>query len=292
MLHDRDIRPAGRVVTATYFVRNFADLKREADRAPVFIESHGKAGWALVSNGYIAAREAAADVQRFDATAALFDLLGALAALIDADQTVVWINAAMARHIGASNLDGVSFHEIAGLFAAPHLAAAAQRVARTGQPESFDVDSRVLPGRVFRATVARLGDMVGFVAEDVTDALVEQQREATATGLQSALDTLPGLARGTINVRGVIDGVQPSLVELVGTVENALMGARLPSLFDVRSRVVVADAVEGVLSEGEARSVSGDLLIGGSQLRHAELSLAPLSSRGRVIGAAFLIQAA
>ena len=37
-------------------------------------------------------------------------------------------------------------------------------VARTGQPESFDVDSRVLPGRVFRATVARLGDMVGFAA--------------------------------------------------------------------------------------------------------------------------------
>lgn len=296
MRHD-PIRAESITVSATYFVRNFSELRRNAERGPVYIENHGKAGWALLSAGLLdtMVRGGDEDTPALDAQLqldALMDSLVARVLLLDAQLRVIRTNPAARRHFGIGD-DALNMPIGAILSPAitDQVSAAAVRTRASGTSEIFEADSTRFPGRAQRITTACVPRGVVVILEDLGDPGGLRDLGGQLAAIQAAFAAIPGAGFGTVNLRGTIDSADPSLAALSGAPLAQLTGTRLGTLFDMATRARVNDLTEHALEHGEAGSGSVHLLASGGIPVETVVGLAPRRGRHGIDGASFVILA-
>ncbi|RHW17287.1 hypothetical protein D1610_12170 [Sphingomonas gilva] len=296
MRHD-PVRAESVTVSATHFVRHFSELRRNAERGPVYIENHGKTGWALLSAGLLdaLAQGATGDVmareaeRRFDA---LMDALTTRVLLLDDDLRLIRANAAARRHLGIG--DEALGAAVTALLPRQHGELIGDAVARTrdsGTTESFEIDSALYPARALRVVTMRMPAGVALIVDDLGDPGALRSVTAEIGAMATALRALPASGFGSINLRGAIDDADSSLVVLSGAAPAQLVGARLGTLFDVATRAVVNDLIERALGGGEAGSTHAAMLLKGENPRPVTIALAPRRGRQGIGGASFVIVA-
>lgn len=269
-------------VSATHFVRHFSELRRNAERGPVYIENHGKAGWALISADLLSAMvHAPGGRQGSDEAAiqldALFDTLVARVLLVDADLRLIRAGVAARRHFGIGEHDiGRSLANVPGIDEADTIAKAARRTWASGTAEILEMDAAGAAGRTQRITTTRLPKGICIVIEDLGDPSALRLLDARLSSIESALRALPLSAFGSINARGGICQADASLSSLSGAAGEQLIGTRLGTLFDIATRALVHDLIDQALDYGRAGAGDANLLKDGKDLLPVTVSIAPL----------------
>jgi PAS domain-containing protein len=294
MRHD-PIRAESITVSATHFVRHFSELRRNAERGPVYIENHGKAGWALLSAALLDSmvRGDGGDAQALEAQLrldALMDSLVARVLLLDAQLRLIRANPAARRHfaIGDEALN-MPIGTVLSPAIAEQVSDAAVRTRSSGTSEIFEADSTRYPGRAQRITTACVPRGTVVILEDLGDPGASRDLGGQLAAIRAAFGAIPRAGFGTVNLRGTIDGADPSLAMLSGAPLGQLTGTRLGTLFDMATRARVNDLVERALEQGEAGSGAAHLLANGGIPVETVVGLAPRSGRHGIDGASFVI---
>ena len=281
-------------VSATHFVRNFSELCRSADRAPVYIENHGKPGWALISADLLNAMvQGSAEQPAHEAHLqldALMDSIVVRVLLVDDDFRLVRANPAARRHLDISNeAIGRRLDEILPCEKSDYTLAAAQRTQNSGTTEIFEADSVRYPGRSQRITTTRVARNIAIIIEDLGDPSISRETEAQLGAFRATLSAIPDAGFGTINMRGTIDSADPSLALFSGAPLTQLAGTRLGTLFDMTTRIGVNDLVERAIDRGESGSAPARLLAHGGSPVESIVAVAPRRGRQGIGGASFVI---
>lgn len=294
MRHD-PIRAESITVSATHFVRHFSELRRNAEHGPVYIENHGKAGWALLSASLLDAmvRGGADDAPALEAQLqfdALMDSLVARVLLLDTRLRLIRTNPAARRHFAISEEAlNMPIASILSPAVAEQVSSAAARTRSSGTSEIFEADSIRYPGRTQRITTACVPRGIVVILEDLGDPGTLRDLTGQLDAIRGAFAAVPNAGFGTINLRGTIDGADPSLAALSGAPLAQLNGTRLGTLFDMATRAGVNDLVERALEHGEAGSAPARLLANGGILVDTVIGLAPRRGRQGIDGASFII---
>lgn len=160
----------------------------------------------------------------------------------------------------------------------------------TGVSETFELDTIASPMRTFRLRVERFGEGLVIFCDDISARTQVRQRHAIASAYEELMDALPGLARGTINARGIIRTASPALAALVQTDPARIVGMRIASLFHTSERTAVGDAIEALLSERRPFTIASRLQTGGMATAPVVLSAVPCPVQARDEDATFLLQ--
>lgn len=295
MRHD-PIRAESITVSATHFVRHFSELRRNAERGPVYIENHGKAGWALLSATLLDTMvRGGDDTQTLESQLqldALMDSLVARVLLLDTRLRLIRINPAARRHfaIGDEALN-MPIGAVLSPAIAEQVSSAAVRTGSSGTSEIFEADSTRFPGRAQRITTACVPRGTVVILEDLGDPGTLRDLGGQLAAIRTAFAAIPHAGFGTVNLRGAIDSADPSLPALSGAALAQLNGTRLSTLFDMATRARINDLVERALEYGEAGSGAVRLLVNGGIPVETVIGLAPRSGRHGIDGASFIILA-
>ncbi|MCE7797945.1 PAS domain-containing protein [Sphingobium sufflavum] len=288
-------RLPGKVVSATAFVRNFGAYARNAGSEPIHILNHGRPAWSLITTDYLnrlAKAGAGGSEQDRVALAMILDTIPTLVIMTDGDLQIVRINSA-ARHalrVGDEDVHGTSLSSLIADQRYQFVLRAVERVGQTGITETLDVDTVNAPPRTYHVKVERHAEGVAIFADETTAQTLVRDRYAVADAYEDLMDALPGLARGTINARGVIATASQALADLVQTDPVKIAGMRLSSLFHTSVRTDVADAIEKMLNDRIPFTIPAKLQAGGIETMAVMLSAAPHPAHGKHDGAIFLLQ--
>ncbi|MET0137161.1 MAG: PAS domain-containing protein, partial [Sphingobium sp.] len=258
----------GKVVTATAFVRNFGAYARNAGSEPIHILNHGRPAWSLIATDYLnrLARSGGGGSEEDRlALTMILDTISTRVIMTDADLRVVRMNSA-ARHafmIGDEAVQGVPLASLMPEQRNQFFLRAVERVNLTGVTEALDMDVPGRPTRTFHVKVERYAEGVAIFSDETTAQTLVRDRYAIADAYEELMDALPGLARGTMNARGIITQSSPALADLVQTEPAKLEGMRLPSLFHTSVRADVSDAVEEMLNNRTPFTLPAMLQTGG-----------------------------
>lgn len=287
----------GKVVSATAFVRNFGAYARTAGSEPIHILNHGRPAWSLIATDHLArladARGGGQDqAQDRLALSMVLDTIMTQVIMLDMDMRIIRMNPS-ARHalmVEDEEVRGVPLNSVMRDIRYQFVLRAVERVRDTGVSESFEVDSIAPPHRTFNVKVERFADGIVIFSDETTAQTLVRERHNAAITYETLMDALPGLARGAINVRGVITKASSALAELVQTDPGRIVGMRLSSLFHTASRTAVTDALEGLLDDRQGFTMSATLQGGGTETTVVTLSASPNPVHGRDDGAIFLLQ--
>lgn len=288
---------SGKVVSATAFVRNFGAYARTAGAEPIHILNHGRPAWSLIATEQLVrlsdTRAGGGEGQQDRMTLNMvMDTISTRVIVMDASLIVQRMNIA-ARHsvlLGEDEVRGVPLEQILDDPAYQFVLRAAERVRDTGDSETFELDTAAPPPRTFRVHLERFGDGLVMFSDDITAQTQVRQRHAISGAYEELMDALPGLARGTINARGIIRSASPALAQLVQSEPDRIVGMRLASLFHTAERAEVSDAIEELLSERKPFTLSSRLQAGGMTTTPVALSAAPCAVPARDGDAVFLLQ--
>jgi PAS domain-containing protein len=288
-------RLPGKVVSATAFVRNFGAYARNAGSEPIHILNHGRPAWSLIATEYLdklaKAGPGGSGEDRL-ALAMVLDTIATQVIMVDADLNIVRINPAACHNMQVNDDDvrGIPFASIVPDHRFQFLIRAVERVNQTGISEALDVDTPEQPPRTFHVKVERYGEGLVIFADETTAQMLIRERYAVADAYEELIDALPGLARGTINARGVITSPSTALADLVQTDRSKIVGMRLSSLFHTSVRSEVTDAIENMLSNRSPFTMPAILQAGGMETMEVTFSAMPHPAHGREDRAIFLLQ--
>ncbi|WP_336966193.1 PAS domain-containing protein [Sphingobium aquiterrae] len=286
----------GQVVSATSFVRNFASYARSALGSPVHILNHGQVGLSLIATDlflrYSAARPGSDDEGRMAAKLDIvLDVVPTLVVITDDRGDIVRVNPAARRYLqlSAEAVQGIALSEILSDQSGHLVTRALERVRDTGMAEVFEIDLTEQRVNTFRVTVTRFPGGFAVLADEIAHRLAVRELEARAMAYETLIDGLPDMARGTINIRGMVTAASPALAALVQADESRIVGLRFAALFDAASRSDITDAVETLLTGGRPFAMSADLLGRGARTTPVCVSAAPLVTHDKGSGAIFLL---
>ncbi len=285
----------GKVVSATAFVRNFGAYARNAGSEPIHILNHGRPAWSLIATDYLN-RLAKGGAGGTDPDRAAFtmvlDTISTRVVMTDTDLHIVRINAA-ARHtlmLGDDEVIGMPLASLLTNQRYQFILRAVERVNQTGISETIDVDTQQQPSRSYHMKIERYAEGVAIFSEDMTAQTLVRDRYAVADAYEELMDGLPGLARGSINARGIIISPSSGLAQMAQTERGKIVGMRLSSLFHTTVRSEVADAIENMLNNRAAFTMEANLQTGGIKTLPVILSVTPNPIHGHQDGAIFLIR--
>ncbi|WP_085809412.1 hypothetical protein [Sphingomonas sp. TZW2008] len=276
-------------VTASDLVRHFGVWQERATRAPVYILHRGRPRLVLTSLDVMDAlctpHFAAASADTSGDT--LLDVVETIMLVTDRDLVITGASRGARRYFGAAASAG---QPITGC-AAPGdttLPATVRRVLASGETETIECRSpRVADRRLACTVIATPEGCVVQIADTTTTEEGQRWRERHEA-LSAALAATRSAAV-SLNLRGRIEEPTPALAALTGATLDALAAARLVSLIAVADRTRVGDALEAVIEQGAAMSLSASLLVGGAAISPSTIGLVPLTAGGRITGVSAVI---
>ena len=275
-------------VTASDLVRHFGVWQERAARSPVYILHRGRPRLVLTSvelMDALCAPRGAPERER-----------DRLSGLLDATHEVILFCDADGRLQPASRTARALFGPDAALTAetiaaqgGAFLASAIDRVLSSGIAESIEFAPASHRERTWSAEIEPTPDGAVILCRDISAEAEASRRRAEAMALDDSLASLGGVAMARLTLRGHVDGDTRSLAALTRIDASALSSVRFPVLFDVGSRVGVGEAMDAVLSDGVARSVSANLLINRGQPIAIRLAISAVRGAAAIEGGLALI---
>lgn len=292
--HDPTDRwPEGETATATDFVRHFGHYAASSQAKPIYIAQHGRVGWALLSAAQMTrlsesdSKTLACDV-RFDI---LLDSISTIVLLLDESLRITRFNSAARRYFGIAGPVG-SLLTLPKLIDGDHptfIAETCTRVLTSGDTETFDIESERYPGKTLRFQVISFPAGLMVLADSVTQATRMRKLSAASAASDMAIDAAAMLGRGRVDVRGTIITVNERLTCLAQSAPDKMIGLKLPALFGQGSRNGIRDALERLLTNGEAFSIEASVLNRKGDSLPVTMGVGPERDGGSITGAAFVI---
>lgn len=280
--------PSATTVPATDLSRNFGLWQDRAATAPVFVTHHGRTRSVLLS-----ARDYArlglpepGDNRDSRLAMALDQALDGFIA-IDAERRVTMVNPVAAAHLRATPtaLVGRTLTEAAPGFADAILLAHLDRALGCGEAATLDLPSALYPGAVLRLRLCPYPGGVAAFFRNVADERRADDALAVEAARRQAMALLPGIGTGRLNLRGMLTEGSDGLAEMVGVATERLIGVRLTDLIALNARRALGEALDALLTGGEARRIATSLLVEGGKERESVIALAPIRSGVAVEGA-------
>lgn len=288
--------PSAQIVTATDLVRHFAAHSRRALHEPVHIMNHGNIGLSLISTELFRQLSAGQMLIPDDSRLAakldvLLDLVPTQVILVDQDLKLLRINLAARRRIEVSEEEARSLPLSQILDESIHHFSMRmlERVRDTGIPEALELSPPNQPSLIYSVRIIPL--LKGFVllADEIIDRVTLREQDARTAAYENLIDGLPGLARGTFNIRGVVTKMSATLAALIHSDESRIIGVRFATLFDASNRGAVSDAIEALLTSGKPFSLAASLLGSAARDGAVWINATPLHSADGQTGGVFLI---
>jgi len=264
---------AGQMVTASELVRHFGVWQDRAVRAPVYVVHRGRPRLVLTSVELMDALCAPHAVESGGLTAArLLDGVREGVVAVDQDARVTAVGTAARAILGGDLAAGTPLTQA---WPSPHgfLPMAARRVLDTGMAETVEVPGPRAAHRRLSVLIEPMGEGALLLLRDVTAEGGVQDLEAERDGTAMAIAAAGG-ATVTVSLRGQAEGPGTALARITGLDPEAVTAVRFASLFDVSTRVAVADAVEAVLRGEEPIRCDATLMARAGPLP-VRLGLAP-----------------
>ncbi|MBY8827651.1 hypothetical protein [Hephaestia mangrovi] len=262
-------------VTASALVRQFGLWQERAARAPVYILHRGRARLALTSVELMEAMCAPSRPEE-DIGDTLLDTIGDIVVIVDAALAIARTSAAARQYFSIGNDTGIPLAQLAPGPATDFLVETAARVIARGAAETIEIVSSRRSNRLLSMTIQPWARGAALFAHDVT--LEEERKDATShvRALDQALAAVEDAAAARINLRGYLESPTPSLAALTGIAVETLASVRFVTLFEVGSRVAVAEAIEAVIADGAPRGVSAMMPVNRAGSRPVRIGLSLL----------------
>ncbi len=275
-------------VTASNLVRNFGEWQDRALGEPVYILHRGRPKLALASIDFLARLTRSAG--NADSAAALIDAFDEPVLLFDDEARLSRLNRAAEGYFGLAGGIG-GFGRSGDRPAETAILHLARRVVQHRIAERLDVAIAPQSDRRVEISASPLAGGAMVVVRDISLREAHARSTALVEATTGAIDGQDGLATAHLNQRGHVALPSLSLARMTGIPADQLGATRFASLFDVRTRVAVGDAVERVLRGGDTESLPAELLVDGSRRRTVTLSLSAIVTRLGVEGAIALVTA-
>ena len=278
-------------VTASGLVRQFGLWQEAASHAPVYILHRGRARLVLASVDLmtaLCAPHAGGGGQHRAREQGLLDALPDPAIMVATDLRLLAVGRAARGYFGARAVSGADLAAILPDDVAPFVTVATRRVIGSGVGEHVEIRSSAHGDRRLDLSIDPVPDGALLTGRDRS---VEDDRDsaiACEAAIRAALGAVPGLASGTVGLRGYINDCG-TLGALTGLSANALASVRFVTLFDVGARVAVGDALEAVLADGQTRSVRASLLVNRSAVLAVSVAISACRTGTAITGALVLI---
>lgn len=262
-------------VTASALVRQFGLWQERAARAPVYILHRGRARLALTSVELMEAMCAPSRPEE-DIGDALLDTIGDIVVIVDAALAITRASAAARQYFGIGKDTSIPLAQLAPGPATDFLVETAARVIARGAAETIEIVSSRRSNRLLSVTIQPWATGAALFAQDVT--LEEERKDAAShvRALDQALAAVEDAAAARINLRGYLESPTPSLAALTGIAVETLGSVRFVTLFEVGSRVAVAEAIEAVIADGAPRGVSAMMPVNRAGSRPVRIGLSLL----------------
>ncbi|KXU31755.1 hypothetical protein A0J57_17395 [Sphingobium sp. 22B] len=291
-----DDLPPGQVVTATALIRHFAVHSRQAMGEPIHIMNHGHVGLTLLATDLFqrlaSGRKCSSGPDHPETQLdILLDMIPTQVILTDRDLKLSRINLAARRRFGVSEKQvlGVPLAQMLAGSDSHSLLRALERVRDTGIPEAFEQNAAGPPPLVHRVQAAAFPGGFAVLADEIADRVTLRAQDARIAAYEDLIDRLPGLARGTFNVRAIVTDISPALAELVGTEKSRVVGTRFATLFGASNRGTISDAVEELLTVGKPFGMAAALVGGRPDGQTVWVNAAPLLSADGQAGGVFMM---
>ncbi|MFD1782141.1 type II toxin-antitoxin system prevent-host-death family antitoxin [Phenylobacterium terrae] len=284
-------------VTAAAISRNFGTWQDKAMTTPVIVTKHGKPRVVLLSaDAYCAARAPQNDQSSSQPTldwalATLLDNINQGFVALDRELRILSVNRAfcvMAER-GEAHLVGRSLEEaFPKSYAIVH--AFLHQTMADGEVADFEAPSALASGRFYRVRAFPYLGGVAVLLQSRREEVLERETRQRLESEVAAFRALPGACWAAINLRGRFTEVGQGLAHLTGLAAEDLAGLQLVQIIRPAARHTVAAAIEAVIDQRQAQSLTSAVLSKGLDETPVHLALSPVLDNGAVTGISMVAQ--
>ncbi len=255
-------------VSSADFARRFGQLRQMQDDEAIFVTHHGRATHVLTTVRHYTALKEGDGVGRSDTAAAppsLQDFANCLTigvVLIDYDLRVL-----AANHVAHAQLDrkegelvGQRIFETIPSLRGSLVETYARRAVVSREPTSAEMPSLFRRDNWIRVDIHPFANHVTILVHDITEDVRRHRLADARQALREAVTAHDGIGYASLNTRGHIDRVEPTLCDMVRLSEERLHHVAMADLVPVAHRVAFREALDQVLSGEGARTIDSALL--------------------------------
>lgn len=255
-------------VSSADFARRFGQLRQMQDDEAIFVTHHGRATHVLTTVRHYTALKEGDGVGRSDPAVAppsLQDFANCLTigvVLIDYDLRVL-----AANHVAHAQLDrkegelvGQRIFETIPPLRGSLVETYARRAVVSREPTSAEMPSLFRRDNWIRVDIHPFANHVTILVHDITEDVRRHRLADARQALREAVTAHDGIGYASLNTRGHIDRVEPTLCDMVRLSEERLHHVAMADLVPVAHRVAFREALDLVLSGEGARTIDSALL--------------------------------
>lgn len=289
--------PSDQLVTASDLVRHFGVWQERAARAPLYILHRGRPRFVLTTIETMDALCAAHDRPPAPAAAAdidadaLLDAIGDLVLFVDLHGAILASSRTARAYFGSLARLGAPVEAIVPAPLRATLTAAIRRVIDWGVGDRLETASTAREGRSLLLTIEPAGRGVAIIASDAASDRATRDLHASDTARLAALDAA-GVASVTLDLDGGFADSGAPLAAMIDLGPTAPPQGRLRALLDQETRAAFDHAFEAIVQGAPAIALDASLLGALGALgapRRVRIGLAPIRTRGSVVGVAAIV---
>ncbi|WP_294337789.1 PAS domain-containing protein [uncultured Sphingomonas sp.] len=249
-------------VTASDLVRHFGAWRDRAMNQPVYIHHHGRPKLVLTSVDFLERLVSSRGQDKPDrgGLATLLDMMDSIVLVTDADLCLVGISPPARHLLVRVDWRGKTLEEILPEEVRPFLLRAVEAARASGVPERLQLRLGTNGSRRVDVSIEPYDDGVCVVGHDRTAQEIQTMAQARMQAIDDMVSLLGNVAWLRINLRGYIVGASKSFERLSGLMPAAYSSVRLPTLFDLPTRVGVGDTLEKAIDTMSAHAINARLI--------------------------------
>lgn len=269
-------------VSASDIVRQFGHWQDRALAAPVYIRHHGRPKLVLTSIDFVEGLVADRAASHPRTIGDLLELVDSIVIVTDGDRRVAGMSPGARRYLARGDWHGRTLEDVLSDRAGPLIARSVVDVCDTGRAESFQLRTGAEADRRLDVTVQPFGDGACIVAQDRTADDERRESAALSSAVGETLQLLGTVAVLRINLRGFVTRASKSFETLSGLSPDAYRSVRVPTLFDIGTRMAVSEAFEKTVDLVRPQIVAARLNVNNGEARGVRMAFSAEMLRSSV----------
>lgn len=255
-------------VTASDLVRHFGAWRDRAMNQPVYIHHHGRPKLVLTSVDFLERLVSSRDQDKpdRDGLATLLDMMDSIVLVTDPDLCLIGVSPPARHLLGRVDWRGKTLNDILPDEVRPFLLSAVEAARAGGVPERLQLRLGRNGSRRVDVSIEPYDGGVCIVGHDRTAQEIQSLARARMQAIDDMVGLLGNVAWLQINLRGYIVDASTSFERMSGLVAAAYRSVRLPTLFDLPTRVGVGDTLERAIDTMSAHAVRARLVAQGGTM--------------------------
>ncbi|MES2338492.1 MAG: hypothetical protein V4537_10380 [Pseudomonadota bacterium] len=230
---------------------------------PVYIRHHGRTKLVLTSVDFMSKLMDARDTEVSDSFSieSLLDLIDTMVIVTDSRLCVVAMSPPARHHFANSDWHGHKLETLLPEQLRSIIMRSVHHVIGTGTADSFHLRLGEKAQNLVEVAVRPFDGGVCIIGHDRRATQARIETGAIFDAVRQTFNLLEIVAVVRINLRGFIVGASESFESMSGLTPDAYRSVRMPTLFDITSRITVSDALERAIDRVEPQHVEARLMV-------------------------------